>query len=290
MKKTLYLFIYIALCICFTSCIETKKEVEKERIYVSIAPIKPLVEAIVGDDFDIEILVPAGASPETFEPTAKQFVDLNKLGAVVTKGVANIPWEGNATPRVAEVYGGMLNAVGLQNPGVEKVISEELPKLKRCFNKPVMANVSGFSVEDYVYACEKLDKEDQVGILEVNVSCPNVHNGGMSFGTLPESAAEVTKAVKAVTTKPVYIKLSPNVTNIVDMAKGKSVYDFNNSPIVSSFASTPRYSEIKNDFGGVDILLPKGVNVKVDSNAVFYSFRPLRVLPRHSFLLRWQPC
>jgi len=113
----------------------------------------------------------------------------------------------------------MINAVGLQNPGVEKVISEELPKLKTCFNKPVMANVSGFSIEDYAYTCEKLDKEEQVGWLEVNVSCPNVHGGGMSFGTQPEAAAEVTKAVKAVTTKPVIIKLSPNVTDIVSIAK-----------------------------------------------------------------------
>ena len=113
----------------------------------------------------------------------------------------------------------MINAVGLQNPGVEKVISEELPRLKQCFHKPVMANVSGFSVADYAYTCEKLDKEEQVGWLEVNVSCPNVHGGGMSFGTQPEAAAEVTRAVKAVTTKPVIIKLSPNVTDIVSIAK-----------------------------------------------------------------------
>jgi len=113
----------------------------------------------------------------------------------------------------------MINAVGLQNPGVEKVIAEELPRLKQCFHKPVMANVSGFSVEDYAYTCEKLDKESQVGWLEVNVSCPNVHGGGMSFGTQPEAAAEVTRAVKAVTTKPVIIKLSPNVTDIVSIAK-----------------------------------------------------------------------
>jgi dihydroorotate dehydrogenase (NAD+) catalytic subunit len=113
----------------------------------------------------------------------------------------------------------MINAVGLQNPGVEAVIANELPKLKKCFNKPVMANVSGFAVEDYVYTCEKLDKEEQVGWLEVNVSCPNVHGGGMAFGTSAEAAAEVTKAVKAVTKKPVIIKLSPNVTDIVSIAK-----------------------------------------------------------------------
>jgi dihydroorotate dehydrogenase (NAD+) catalytic subunit len=113
----------------------------------------------------------------------------------------------------------MINAVGLQNPGVEAVIEKELPKLKQCFHKPVMANVSGFSIEDYAYTCEKLDKQEQVGWLEVNVSCPNVHGGGMSFGTDPKAAAAVTKAVKAVTTKPVIIKLSPNVTDIVSIAK-----------------------------------------------------------------------
>ena len=113
----------------------------------------------------------------------------------------------------------MINAVGLQNPGVEKVISEELPKLKRCFHKPVMANVSGFSIDDYIYTCEKLDRQEQVGWLEVNVSCPNVHGGGMSFGTDPASAAAVTSAVKKVTTKPVIVKLSPNVTDIVSIAK-----------------------------------------------------------------------
>jgi dihydroorotate dehydrogenase (NAD+) catalytic subunit len=113
----------------------------------------------------------------------------------------------------------MINAVGLQNPGVEKVISEELPKLAKCFDKKVMANVSGFSVEEYVYTCEKIDKCDQVGWIEVNISCPNVHGGGMAFGTTPEGAAEVTRAVKAVTTKPIIIKLSPNVTDIVAIAK-----------------------------------------------------------------------
>ena len=113
----------------------------------------------------------------------------------------------------------MINSVGLQNPGVDKVISEELPKLKKCFSKPVVANISGFSVEEYAYTCEKIDKEEQVGIIEVNVSCPNVHSGGMSFGTCAESAAEVTRAVKAVTTKPVYIKLTPNVTNIAEIAR-----------------------------------------------------------------------
>ena len=145
--------------------------------------------------------------------------DINELGTFSFKGTTKDPRFGNPTPRIAECTAGMINAVGLQNPGVEKVIAEELPKLKKCFHKPVMANVSGFSVEDYAYTCEKLDKEDQVGWLEVNVSCPNVHGGGMSFGTSPEAAAEVTRAVKAVTTKPVIIKLSPNVTDIVSIAK-----------------------------------------------------------------------
>lgn len=145
--------------------------------------------------------------------------DINMLGTFSFKGTTKEARFGNPTPRIAECTGGMLNAVGLQNPGVEKVISEELPKLKKCFNKKVMANVSGFSLDEYVYTCEKLDKEEQVGWLEVNISCPNVHGGGMSFGTCPTSAAEVTAAVKKVTTKPVIIKLSPNVTDIVSIAK-----------------------------------------------------------------------
>ena len=145
--------------------------------------------------------------------------DINILGTFSFKGTTRDARFGNPTPRIAECSNGMINAVGLQNPGVEKVISEELPKLSKCFNKKVMANVSGFSVEDYAYTCEKLDKCEQVGWLEVNVSCPNVHGGGMSFGTEPSAAAEVTRAVKSVTTKPVIIKLSPNVTDIVSIAK-----------------------------------------------------------------------
>lgn len=148
-----------------------------------------------------------------------ELYDINCLGTFSFKGTTKDARFGNPTPRIAECDRGMINAVGLQNPGVESVIANELPKLAKCFNKPVMANVSGFSVEDYVYTCEKLDKEEQVGWLEVNVSCPNVHGGGMAFGTSAEAAAEVTKAVKAVTTKPVIIKLSPNVTDIVSIAK-----------------------------------------------------------------------
>ena len=148
-----------------------------------------------------------------------ELYDINILGSFSFKGTTMEPRFGNPTPRIAECPAGMINAVGLQNPGVEKVIAEELPKLKKCFHKPVMANISGFGVEEYAYTCERLDKEEQVGWLEVNVSCPNVHGGGMSFGTDPKAAAEVTKAVKQVTTKPVIVKLSPNVTDIVSIAK-----------------------------------------------------------------------
>ena len=148
-----------------------------------------------------------------------ELYDINCLGTFSFKGTTKDPRFGNPTPRIAECESGMINSVGLQNPGVEAVIAEELPKLKKCFSKPVMANVSGFSVEDYAYTCEKLEGQEQIGWLEVNVSCPNVHGGGMSFGTSPEAAAQVTKAVKAVTKKPVIIKLSPNVTDIVSIAK-----------------------------------------------------------------------
>ena len=148
-----------------------------------------------------------------------ELYDINMLGSFSFKGTTKEPRFGNPTPRIAECPRGMINSVGLQNPGIDKVISEELPKLKKCFNKKVVANISGFSVDEYAYCCERIDKEEQVGIIEVNVSCPNVHNGGMAFGTSAAAAAEVTKAVKKVTTKPVYIKLSPNVTDIVEIAK-----------------------------------------------------------------------
>lgn len=148
-----------------------------------------------------------------------ELYDINILGSFSFKGTTKEPRFGNPTPRIAECPSGMLNAVGLQNPGIEKVISEELPKLKKCFNKKVVANISGFSKEEYLYCCEKIDKEEQVGIIEVNVSCPNVHNGGMSFGTTSENVYDITKSVKAVTKKPVYIKLSPNVTDICEIAR-----------------------------------------------------------------------
>ncbi len=148
-----------------------------------------------------------------------ELYDINRLGTFSFKGTTAEPRFGNPLPRIAECASGMLNAVGLQNPGVDRVISEELPKLARVFHKPVMANVSGFSVEDYAGTCEKLDACDQVGWLEVNVSCPNVRHGGMSFGTDPALAAEVTRAVRAVTKKPVILKLSPNVTDVVSVAR-----------------------------------------------------------------------
>lgn len=147
-----------------------------------------------------------------------ELYDINILGTFSFKGTTKDARFGNPTPRIAECREGMINSVGLQNPGVHKVIEEELPKLAKCFSKPVMANVSGFSIDEYVYTCELLDKEPQVGWLEVNISCPNVHNGGMAFGTSAENASQVVKAVKAVTTKPVYVKLSPNVTDIASIA------------------------------------------------------------------------
>lgn len=148
-----------------------------------------------------------------------ELYDINILGSFSFKGTTLEPRFGNPTPRIAECTSGMINSVGLQNPGVHKVIEEELPKLKKCFNKKVIANIGGFAVEEFVTVASLLDKEDQVGILEVNISCPNLHKGGKNFGTDADAAKEVTKAVKAVTTKPVYVKLTPNVTDIVSIAK-----------------------------------------------------------------------
>ena len=144
--------------------------------------------------------------------------DINMLGSFSFKGTTREPRFGNPTPRIAETPGGMINAVGMQNPGIDRVISEELPRLAKCFRKKVVANIGGFSLDEYAETCARIDREEQVGIIEVNVSCPNVHNGCMSFGTSAEGIASVTKAVKAVTTKPVYIKLTPNVTDIVSLA------------------------------------------------------------------------
>ncbi len=172
---------------------------------------------LCGIELDNPIIPASGTFGYGYE--FAELYDINCLGTFSFKGTTKDARFGNPTPRIAECSAGMINAVGLQNPGVEKVISEELPKLKKCFDKKVMANISGFAVEDYAYTCEKLDACEQVGWLEVNVSCPNVHGGGMSFGTEPSAAAEVTRAVKKVTKKPVIIKLSPNVTDIVSIAK-----------------------------------------------------------------------
>ena len=154
-----------------------------------------------------------------FGKEMSEIYDINILGSISFKGTTRDARFGNPTPRIAECPSGLINSVGLQNPGVDAVIAHELPELRNIFRKPIIANISGFSIEEYVECCQKLDKEEQVAILEVNISCPNVHNGGMAFGTSAESAAAVTKAVKAVTTKPVFIKLSPNVTDIVAIAK-----------------------------------------------------------------------
>ncbi len=172
--------------------------------------------SLCGIELDNPVIPASGTFGYGYE--FAELYDINVLGTFSFKGTTREPRFGNPTPRIAECTSGLINSVGLQNPGVEKVIEEELPKLAKVFHKKVMANVSGFSVEDYVYSCERLDKCQQVGWLEVNVSCPNVHGGGMSFGTCPEAAAEVTRAVKAVCRKPVIVKLSPNVTDIVSIA------------------------------------------------------------------------
>ena len=147
------------------------------------------------------------------------FYDINILGSISLKGTTKDERYGNPLPRIAECKEGLINSIGLQNPGIDSVIANELPRLKRSYKKPIIANISGFSIEEYVYCCEKIDKEEQVGIIELNISCPNVHNGGMAFGTTPSAAAEVVRAVKKVITKPLYVKLTPNVTDIVSIAK-----------------------------------------------------------------------
>ena len=178
---------------------------------------KRLNTILCGIELDNPVIPASGTFGFGYE--FAQWYDINCLGTFSFKGTTREPRFGNPTPRIAECPAGMINAVGLQNPGVDRVISEELPKLKEVFHKPVMANVSGFSVADYAETCARLDGEAQVGWLEVNISCPNVHGGGMSFGTDPKAAAEVTRAVKQVTSKPVIMKLSPNVTDITAIAK-----------------------------------------------------------------------
>lgn len=165
----------------------------------------------------------------------KDFYDINILGSFSFKGTTKNPRFGNPTPRIAETPMGMINSVGLQNPGIDAVINYELPNLKKFFNKKVIANISGFSVDEYVHCCSLIDKESQVGIIEVNVSCPNVKCGGIAFGTDPKNVFEVTKAIKEVTTKPVYIKLSPNVTDIVSIAKSAEEAGADGISLVNTF-------------------------------------------------------
>lgn len=172
---------------------------------------------LCGIELDNPIIPASGTFGYGYE--FAEYYDINCLGSFSFKGTTAEPRFGNPTPRIAETPSGMLNAVGLQNPGVERVISEELPRLARCFHKPVMANVSGFSIDEYRHVCELLGREEQVGWLEVNISCPNVHGGGMSFGTDPHAAEAVTRAVREVTDKPIIMKLSPNVTDITEIAR-----------------------------------------------------------------------
>ena len=170
---------------------------------------------------DIELKNPVIPASGTcgFGQEMSEWFDLNILGAISTKGTTREPRYGNPLPRIAECPAGLLNAVGLQNPGVDEVIRHEMPALRAKYNGPIIANISGFSIDEYAYVCERMDKETDAAILEVNISCPNVRHGGMAFGTSPEAAAEVTRTVKAVTTKPVYMKLSPNVTDIASIAR-----------------------------------------------------------------------
>ncbi len=179
--------------------------------------VKDLTTTLSGIKLDNPVIPASGTFGFGYE--FKDFYDINILGSISFKGTTKDARYGNSLPRIAECKKGLINSIGLQNPGVDKVISEELPKLRRCFNKPLIANISGFSIDEYKYCCELMDKEEQVEIIELNISCPNVHNGGMAFGTSPEAAKQVTEAVKSVTTKPVYVKLTPNVTNIVEIAK-----------------------------------------------------------------------
>ena len=177
----------------------------------------PLSVSLCGVELQNPVIPASGTFGFGYE--FSELYDINVLGSLSFKGTTVEPRFGNPTPRIAETPSGMLNSVGLQNPGIDAVIKEELPKLRRVFKQPIMANISGFSERDYVTACEKIDKEEQVAFIEVNISCPNVHNGGMSFGADPSAAAEITRAVKKVTTKPIIMKLTPNVTNIAEIAK-----------------------------------------------------------------------
>ena len=179
--------------------------------------VRDLSTTLCGVELDNPVIPASGTFGFGLEMS--EVYDINVLGSISVKGTTREARFGNPTPRIAECSSGLINSVGLQNPGIDTVISHELPELRKRFSKPIIANISGFSLEEYVECCQKINGEEQVEIIEVNVSCPNVHNGGMAFGTSAESAAAVTAAVKAVTTKPVFIKLSPNVTDIVSIAR-----------------------------------------------------------------------
>lgn len=179
--------------------------------------IKDISVNLSGVELDNPVIPASGCFG--FGYVMSEYYDLDILGSISIKGTTLSPRAGNPLPRVAECPDGLINSVGLQNPGVHKVISEELPKLRKVFHKPIVANISGFSIDEYVEACSLINDAEQVGIIELNVSCPNVHGGGMSFGTQTTSVAEVVKAVKKVTTKPLYVKLTPNVTDIVSIAR-----------------------------------------------------------------------
>ena len=179
--------------------------------------VKDLSVKLSGVKLDNPVIPASGTFGFGYE--FADFYDINCLGSISLKGTTKDERYGNNLPRIAECERGLINSIGLQNPGIDKVISEELPKIRKVFKKPLIANISGFSIEEYVYNCEKIDKEEQIEIIELNISCPNVNHGGMAFGTSPEAAKEVTEAVKKVTTKPVYVKLTPNVTNIVEIAR-----------------------------------------------------------------------
>ncbi len=213
-----------------------------------------LTVSLCGIEMDNPVIPASGTFGFGYE--FARWYDINCLGTFSFKGTTEEPRFGNPTPRIAESPAGMINAVGLQNPGVEKVIGEELPKLAQVFRKKVMANISGFSLEEYARTCEKIDRVEQVGWLEVNISCPNVHGGGMSFGTDPKAAAEVTGAVKKVTTKPVIMKLSPNVTDITAIARACEEAGADGVSLINTLQGMridlrTRRPVLANTFGGV---------------------------------------
>ena len=188
---------------------------------------------LLGTEIDNPIIPASGTFGFGYE--FAEIYDINCLGSLSFKGTTQDARFGNPCPRIAETPSGMLNAVGLQNPGVEHVIAKELPRLRACFHKPIMANISGFSLDEYTHTCALLDKEEQIAWLEVNISCPNVHGGGMAFGTEAAAAAKVTDAVKKVTTKPIIIKLSPNVTDITEIAKAVEAAGADGVSLVNTF-------------------------------------------------------